>query len=227
MNLVVKRFVPLVSFLENILGTNSEIVLHDFSDPDHSIVDIRNGHVSGRSVGGPSTDLALKIVRQGREDDSPFIADYISHSSTNKPLRSASLFIRDDAGNIVGMLCVNTDVALFEQLESIATGISATLLKQDAPRRAQGAGAPSTPAVETESLSDSTQELVSRNVERLAAERGLLPSDLAQADRIEVIRELDANGLFLLKGAVADVAHAMGISEPSVYRYLQKVRKQQ
>lgn len=227
MNLVVKRFVPLVSFLESILGANSEIVLHDFSDPDHSIVDIRNGHVSGRSVGGPATDLALKIVRQGREDNSPFITDYVSHSSSNRPLRSASLFIRDNAGNIVGMLCVNTDVALIEQLESVTSELSAILLKHDAPWRAQGAESPSAPAVEVESLSKSTQELISSNVERLAAERGLTPRHLSQSDRIDVIRELDANGLFLLKGAVADVASAMGISEPSVYRYLQKVRKQQ
>lgn len=226
MNPVVQRFIPLVSFLESVLGANSEIVLHDFSDPDHSIVDIRNGHVSGRSVGGPATDLALKILRQGHEDDSPFIADYISHSSTNKPLRSASLFIRDDEDAIVGMLCVNTDFSLVEELESIAAGICAEFFKQDAPWRAQPPEAMRPAAAEMESLSESTQELVTRNVERLAAERGLSPDHLAQSDRIDVIRELDTNGLFLLKGAVADVARAMDISEPSVYRYLQKIRKE-
>ena len=62
MNETVRRFLPMVDFLEQILGKNSEIVLHDFSDPDHAIVDIRNGIVSGRKVGGPATDLALKIM---------------------------------------------------------------------------------------------------------------------------------------------------------------------
>ena len=45
-NETVRRFLPMVDFLEQILGKNSEIVLHDFSDPDHAIVDIRNGIVS-------------------------------------------------------------------------------------------------------------------------------------------------------------------------------------
>ena len=45
MNETVRRFLPMVDFLEQILGKNSEIVLHDFSDPDHAIVDIRNGIV--------------------------------------------------------------------------------------------------------------------------------------------------------------------------------------
>ena len=50
MNETVRRFLPMVDFLEQILGKNSEIVLHDFSDPDHAIVDIRNGIVSGRKA---------------------------------------------------------------------------------------------------------------------------------------------------------------------------------
>ena len=50
MNETVRRFLPMVDFLEQILGKNREIVLHDFSDPDHAIVDIRNGIVSGRKV---------------------------------------------------------------------------------------------------------------------------------------------------------------------------------
>ena len=43
---------------------------------------------------------------------------------------------------------------------------------------------------------------------------------------MEIIRDLNNNGMFLLKGAVATVAEVMGVSEPSVYRYLQKVKKE-
>lgn len=76
MNETVRRFLPMVDFLEQILGKNSEIVLHDFSDPDHAIVDIRNGIVSGRKVGGPVTDLALKIMHDPKYRDLPFITGY-------------------------------------------------------------------------------------------------------------------------------------------------------
>ena len=73
MNETVRRFLPMVDFLEQILGKNSEIVLHDFSDPDHAIVDIRNGIVSGRKVGGPATDLALKIMHDPKYRDRPAV----------------------------------------------------------------------------------------------------------------------------------------------------------
>ena len=56
--------------------------------------------------------------------------------------------------------------------------------------------------------------------------RGLDVASLGQSDRVDVIRHLNGNGVFMLKGAVACAATALGISEPSVYRYLQKVRKE-
>ena len=66
MNETVRRFLPMVDFLEQVLGKNSETVLHDFSDPDHAIVDIRNGIVSGRQVGGPAPGLALQIMHDAQ-----------------------------------------------------------------------------------------------------------------------------------------------------------------
>ena len=94
MNETVRRFLPMVDFLEQILGKNSEIVLHDFSDPDHAIVDIRNGIVSGRKVGGPATDLALKIMHDAKYRDLPFITGYEGRGAGGKTLESATYFIR-------------------------------------------------------------------------------------------------------------------------------------
>ena len=47
---LIQKFMDL---LEHHLGESCEVILHDYSKgPMHSIVDIRNGHVTGRSVGG-------------------------------------------------------------------------------------------------------------------------------------------------------------------------------
>ncbi|MFR3924501.1 MAG: helix-turn-helix domain-containing protein [Collinsella sp.] len=75
-------------------------------------------------------------------------------------------------------------------------------------------------------LSESTQELIDRSIAELLSARGLDVASLGQSDRVDVIRHLNGNGVFMLKGAVACAATALGISEPSVYRYLQKVRKE-
>jgi len=208
-NETVRRFLPMVDFLEQVLGKNSEIVLHDFSDPDHAIVD--------RKVGGPATDLALKIMHDAKYRDLPFITGYEGRGAGGKTLESATYFIREN-DEIVGMLCVNTDLSTVRSINAMVQQLVACF--DAAPTRTEPA------PIEVESLSKSTQELIDRSISELLESRGMEVSSLGQADRVDVIRHLNGNGVFMLKGAVACAASALGISEPSVYRYLQKVRKE-
>lgn len=226
MNPTVQSYVTFVDFLEAVLGKNSEIVLHDFSDPDHSVVDIRNGDVSGRKIGSPATGLALKILNESARGNDQYadqhhITEYVSHSSSMKQLRSASYLIREN-GLIVGMLCVNTDVGPFNQLAAVAQQLSGFYTPAQRPASDDG----DSHALEVESLTDSTQDLIVSAISRITTPRGISPDKLSQSDRVEIIRDLNNNGMFLLKGAVATVAEVMGVSEPSVYRYLQKVKKE-
>ena len=48
----------LLSMLEAQYGSNCEIVLHDLTkDYNHTIVDIRNGHITGRKIGDCGNNL--------------------------------------------------------------------------------------------------------------------------------------------------------------------------
>ncbi|RKO19478.1 hypothetical protein D7Z96_20445 [Pseudarthrobacter phenanthrenivorans] len=44
-------------------------------------------------------------------------------------------------------------------------------------------------------------------------------------EKIAAVRELERAGVFLLKGAVAQVAEDLHVSEPTVYRYVKQVRR--
>ena len=44
------------------------------------------------------------------------------------------------------------------------------------------------------------------------------------ADKLEIVRILESQGVFATKGSVGQVARELHISEPTVYRYLQKIR---
>ena len=173
--------------------------------------------MSGRKVGGPATDLALKIMHDPKYRDLPFITGYEGRGAGGKTLESATYFIREN-DEIVGMLCVNTDLSTVRSINAMAQQLMACF--DAAPTRTEPA------SIEVESLSESTQELIDRSIAELLSARGLDVASLGQSDRVDVIRHLNGNGVFMLKGAVACAATALGISEPSVYRYLQKVRKE-
>lgn len=53
-----------------------------------------------------------------------------------------------------------------------------------------------------------------------AREIGTDSADWDRADKQRVVRMLDERGAFLLRGAVDDVANAMGVSRITIYNYL-------
>ena len=116
MNSKIAALMPFVDFLGAALGSATEVVLHDLTEPENSVVKIVNGHVSGRNVGAPATDFARAIVREYGDSNINFVTDYVCKTVDGRPLQGSSYFIRDE-GEVVGMICVNIDPQPFRSLE--------------------------------------------------------------------------------------------------------------
>ncbi|QRP44685.1 aminotransferase class V-fold PLP-dependent enzyme [Amycolatopsis sp. FDAARGOS 1241] len=99
--------IPAVDGLAAMLGPGNEVLLHDLSRLPDSIVAIA-GDVTGRTVGGPMTDLLLGLVRRGTTQD---LTNYQTHGPDGRPIRSSTLFLRDADGAAVGCLCVNSETS--------------------------------------------------------------------------------------------------------------------
>ena len=229
MNSKIAALMPFVDFLGAALGSATEVVLHDLTEPGNSVVKIVNGHVSGRNVGAPATDFARAIVREYGDSNINFVTDYVCKTVDGRPLQGSSYFVRDE-GEVVGMICVNIDPQPFRTLED---GIKAFMeayrhggseefrdTNLDAVRSAYKAS-----SVETLSIGGA-ETGVAEQVRSLLGALGKTSSELDQAGRIDIIRRLEAAGTFLIKGAAADVAVELHVSVPSIYRYLQQVRRQ-
>ena len=63
-------------------------------------------------------------------------------------------------------------------------------------------------------------------VARALEEMGAAAEHLTQDEKMHVVAQLDSQGVFLLKGAVRDVAERLHCSQASVYRYLTRIRGQ-
>ena len=214
----VARFAPLVDFLGAALGPTTEVVLHDVADLDASVVAIANSHVSGRKVGSPATDLMLRVLRAGKADQRPYVTGYSALSSTGAShLRSATYFIRRES-RIVGMLCINADQTLLKSLEKLTGEIAeAFFAGEDGPTKLQATEG-------SETLSTSIADITSGAIRTALATRPVTVDHYSAEDRLAVVKLLDDGGFFQLKGAVADLAGALQISEPSISRYLRQVR---
>lgn len=63
-----------------------------------------------------------------------------------------------------------------------------------------------------------------RMVAGIERELGSNLGALSRADKQAAVRRLDEQGAFLLRGAVDDVAHKMGVSRVTLYSYLNAIR---
>ena len=88
----------LMNLLEAHFGPDVEFVLHDLTlDYEHTIVDIRNGHITGREIGGTGDILGLEYIRNASEDNGTYY-NFIEYTKEGKTLRSSTLFLRDEDG---------------------------------------------------------------------------------------------------------------------------------
>ena len=53
---------------------------------------------------------------------------------------------------------------------------------------------------------------------------GKQSATMSMEERIETVRELEANGVFKIKGGIDQVALLMGVSKYTVYNYLKRMQ---
>lgn len=214
LNPLLAKYCSMVDFLAEVLGKDAEVVLHDVEDIDHSVVAIRNGYISGRAVGSPATNVILKIMKDDCGDGANFLSNYRGVSADGKTLRSSSYFIRDDERRLIGILCVNIDSSKFEQFRDYLDGFLGL--------PPQGLEADST----VERFSNSVEDLALDSIENVIEESGVPPKRMSLDEKIAIVKKLNDNGVFLLKGAISRVAAKLNVSEATVYRYLNGIKKE-
>lgn len=211
LNKFLEPFLPMVDFLAEILGNNAEVVLHDLSDMECSVVKLRNGHISGRKIGDPVTNFVMKVVSQDTLD-SNFKCNYVGLSKDNRQLKSSSFYIKNDEGKVVGMLCVNMEI---EEYLKAREFLDKFFLTNDIPKEKSVSHS-------HETFGHTVSEMIDAAINNAIAHYDYEISRLTSAEKEAIVNALNIEGIFLLKGAISKVAVALDISEPTVYRYLSK-----
>ncbi|UZP67081.1 PAS domain-containing protein [Desulfovibrio mangrovi] len=211
----IETFIPLVHFLGAFLGANCEVVLHDASSREQSVLAIANNHITGRKVGAPLTDLALKFVANREYENRDWVMGYTTRSKDDRPLHSATYFIREADGGLAGMLCLNMDVSDLKQArELLGRMVQAMGIDDAAPKDADD---------HSETFSESIEDLTENLIVQIIDGAEIAPERMTAGEKMEIVRTLNARGVFLLKGTVSIVATRLAASEATIYRYLQRI----
>lgn len=208
----IKKFIPIAKIIGKMFGRNCEIVLHDFSDPSHSIIAIENGHVTGRKIGGPVTDFALSLRRKGgfgasKEDN---VINYKTETKNGRILKSSTMLIKDKYRKIVGSLCINYDMTshlMFKKtMNEFCTIADLSEQKEE--------------EIFAKDITDVLENIISRAIEEINKPLSLMQKD----DNLRVVSIVDERGGFMVKGAIDQLAYKLNVSRFTIYNYLEELR---
>lgn len=192
-----------------VVGPHCEVVIHDFSDLEHSAVVIA-GNISDRTPGAPIPDL--DFISNELDENTPDQLNYRIKIG-GQEYQSSTVWIRDDQGTPVGAICINVDYqnlnqayTLLEQLTKPARKVPELIIE--------------------DSLAKDMDDLIGLSVATFLRQAGIPNIEaLTQSDKLRLIEVVEERGLFKLRGAAQRLADILNVSRASIYNYRTNIKE--
>ncbi len=210
---LLKQYIPMVDFISQVAGHNTEVVLRDYHEGKSSIVYIVNGKISGRKVGDTITGYALSKIMKDDYQERDFVANYIMINESNQKVLRASTYYLKHESEMIGLLSVNYDLT--------------ELLKyRDFYDREILYGFEENINLQREYFDESMDMILEGMIKNVFVywDRSI------PVNKIDLegnpIRQLYKLGIFNYKGAVGRVADLLDISTQTIYRYIKEIERE-
>lgn len=194
----------ILDFLAKHFGDEVEVVLHDLSDEKnpHSIVSIRNGHITGREIGGVADKHGMQAVPGEEIGDDIF--NEVIYTEKGTILKGSTHKIRGSEGNVIGSICINQDITASLNYENYLRKINGCHTRQN-------------------QMQD-VNEVLTSVIQEAFISIGKHPSAMNKEDKVSFIKYLDDRGVFLISKSGPHVCETLGISKFTLYNYLEIAR---
>jgi predicted transcriptional regulator YheO len=182
-----------------------EVVIHDFTDFEHSIICIE-GNVTNRRIGGAATDLLLTKVSQGDTDEDLY--NYLTNLPGGRMMKSCTVWLREGQGPAFGAFCVNFDMTAFVSVQKVLDSFVTTEERSDV----------------VETFANDIEDAIHSIVTTTLYETGQSLPLMGRDEKVDLIGRLADKGVFQVKKSVSILADQLGLSRATVYNYLREAR---
>ncbi|MCC4723305.1 transcriptional regulator [Salinicoccus sp. RF5] len=206
---ILEGFIPVAKSNAKMFGPNCEVVIHDLTHPQNSVMFTVNNHVTGREV-GQSFDHLVKTVLQDEDFKEDHLSGYTFTTEDGRLIRSSTSLIRDSERKVIGAYCVNFDVDALNRMQQFMDDF----LPAQADAQVE--------KDEADEDLENVEEIVDQLIQQII-KTSVHPA-MKRHEKVELIRFMEEKGIFLMKGSVEKVASLLGISKVTVYSYLDEIK---
>ena len=218
--LILDSYKTVVYGLADYLGPECEIVLHSLENYEKSAIVVIGQH-TGRRVGAPITDLALKMLNQINNSKKNAFLSYFTKSKNNIRMKSSTIAIYGEKNRIIGLLCINynLDSSFYKVIKNFTY-----------PESNEGEieiykTTKFSNEILNENFSDDIDDLLETSIEEIKRKINDDKNISNGNKNKEIIRILYKQGLFKIKDSVIKIANKLGISKHTVYLHLRNFEK--
>ncbi|TCO79028.1 helix-turn-helix transcriptional regulator [Marinisporobacter balticus] len=205
---ILSAMIPIVEGMAKTFGKNCEVVLHDLHNYKSSIIAIENGHVTGRSLGSPMTESGLKAIQRGNTKEN--IINYTGKTTDGRILKSSTMFIKDETGEVIGSLCINFDMSAL----MVAQNAIGEMMQTENQDKVEST------SYSVNVVNDVLSDIVSNTINQL----GKPIAYMNKEEKVSIVKKLNDQGAFLIKGAIDYVAKVLCVSRYTIYNYLDEIK---
>lgn len=214
MNSLVQQYIPIADVIAKTFGSDCEVVIHDLTIPQNSVVYTVNNHVTGRKIGQSFNHLITDVLlSQNFTND--YSANYYFHTEDGRLIKSSTVLIRDQDKKVKGALCINIDTTKITEninwLNSLLPQVPGNLTDTTSLQLEK--------SYEMDHISEVANELIDKIIGNKAVD------NLRRDEKVEMIRFMEQKGIFLIRGTIDRVAEKLKISKVTVYSYLDEIKE--
>lgn len=206
-NSILKRYEPIADMIHATFGSNCEVVVHDLSNVQSSLVYIQ-GNVTGREVGAPTTEVILKQLRQHGNEVKDKLG-FTTRTTDGKMVKTSISFIRNDEGEVIGYLGINFDITAFSLVNQVMKEFTTVYDAEENSNHLD------------ESYAKNIDEVFHHLISSVTLEIGVPIPEMSRNERIRFVQKLEERGAFLIQGSGDRIATVLGVSKQTIYNYLE------
>jgi predicted transcriptional regulator YheO len=211
-NLNFEFVINLLEGVQELLGSNCEIIVHDFRKGyEQSIVHALNSQLSGRDVGGKPRGAL--IMNLGKDIETLKKSKVLFYKGEKGQIfKSCSTLIGDSSNRVIGSICINIEVSQLLGVNSMLNEFLSTTSKNEILKDKS--------AIMAQNVDDVLQYYISTCEQMINSSMELMNKE----QKIKAISFLYEKGVFKITKANMLLCERFQISKYTLYKYLEEAK---
>lgn len=200
-----QTYIPIIQAVGKTIGVG-EVILYDFTQ-DPPVIIAKEGGITGRKPGTPATQLLQGMVKEMGETGETMRINYESATRSGKPLKSTTVLVRNENEELQGALSINVDMSSIHMFQHFIDQFSGKERLD-----------------QYEEMPQDTQEFLGVMIRKGIESLGKPVCYFDKKDNLEVVKFLNKNNIFSIKGSTDSLAGELNVSRYTIYNYLEEVK---